>query len=122
MSSPYANRSLVLRSAAILTTGAVNSTAFLLNRALNSTVSVDVRFTVGSLTNCTFAFLVSTDDVTYVPLDPGASGTVSWVPTASLNRSITIRAPGWTYLRVSAQGSGTVTSSSATITARWTTR
>lgn len=119
MSSPYANRSLVLRPSTVTTTAAVNSLPFLLNKAWDKTVSVDMRFTVGSLTNCTFSFLVSVDNVTYVPLDAGASGVVAWVPTASANRSVTLCAPGWVYLVVSVQGSGTVTGSLAAITARW---
>lgn len=122
MASPAANKVVTARAAAILTTGAVDASIFTLPKAWAERLAVDMRFTLGSLTNCTFAFYVADKDQTaWIPIE-SAGGNVSWVPTASGNRSVVIEAPGWSFFKVTCQGSGTVTSSSATVYYRWITR
>jgi hypothetical protein len=122
VSSPQANKSFTIRSAAILTTGAVNGTDFVVNKAWASKFSLDIRFTLGSLTNVTLLWYVSMDQSTYVPVESLSGGVVTLVPTASVTKSMPFDCSGWSYFRVSAQGSGTTTSSSLTLTARYMSR
>lgn len=121
MSSPSGNRVVTARAAAILTTGAVSASTFILNRAWGSKLCVDIRFTLGSLTNCTFAYYVSMDESTWVPV-ADSGGNLTYVPDANATKTVLIEAPGWSYFKTTAQGSGTTTSSSATIYYRWITR
>lgn len=112
-------KSLTVRSAAVLTGSAVNATAFSLDRTIASKCSVSISFTIGSLDLGTFAFYVSSDDSTYVPfMLPTGDTAVNFDATGTV--SVTVDAPGWKYLRVTALGTGTATSSSATIVVRYT--
>ena len=122
MSSPATNKSFAIRAAAILTTGVVNNTDFTVNRAWGSKFSLDIRFTLGSLTNVTLLYYVSMDQSTYVPIETLNSGVVTLVPTGDITKVVNFDASGWQYFRCSAQGSGTVTSSSLTLTARYISR
>src|SRR5690349_20986042 len=119
MASSSPNKVLAARAAAILTTGEVAAARLDLNEAHASEVSVDLSFTLGSLTNCVLRFYVSMDGTTYVPLADVGGGVVSYTLTASTDRSFPVKAPGWKWLRASIQGTGTVTSSSATINYRY---
>jgi hypothetical protein len=120
MASQAPNKSLAARAAAILTTGEVAATALDLNEAWGSHVSVFLDFTIGSLTNVIVRFYVSMDGTNYYPVSAGsavmtetvtATATRAYVPTGSLC--------GWKWFRASVQGTGTVTSSSATLTYRY---
>ena len=111
-------KSKVLRASAILTGSAVASTSFSLDTTIGSKCSIVLDVTIGSLSLVTFAFQVSSDDSTYTPymLESGFSS-VNIDATGTL--SVTVHAPGWKYLQVTALGTGTATNSTATITARY---
>lgn len=112
------NRALVGRAAAILTTGEVAGASLILNEAWGSELMVDLDFTLGSLTNVVLRFYASMDGTTWVPItDAGAA--VSQTLTATATKGIHIKAPGYRYFRMSAQGTGTVTSSSLAFTYRY---
>jgi hypothetical protein len=119
MASSAPNRSLPARAAAILTTAEVAATRVDLNEAWGATVAVDVDFTIGSLTNVIVRFYVSTDGTTYFPLDISGAAGVSYTLTATGTRAVAVSAPGWKFFRATAQGTGTVTSSSLTINYRY---
>ena len=116
MSSAAPNKEQVLRAAAILTTGEVAGSSFVLNNAFASRASLLVNFTLGSLTNGIVRLYVSKDGVTYYPLE---SGTVSRTYTGDTDAVIPIDGSGWRFFRASIQGTGTVTSSEATLTLRY---
>lgn len=112
-------RSLVGRAAAILTTSEVAGAAMDLDKVQDSAVTVDFSFTLGSLTNVTVRFYASMDGTTYDQIYNGGTA-VQEILTASGERCYVIpKLPGWKKFRVSVQGSGTVTSSSAAFTYRW---
>ena len=119
MASATFNKSQVLRSAAILTTSEVMSSDLSANNASHSRVSAHVSFTKGSLTNGIFSFYVSNDGSTYVPVtDLGGTG-VSETFTADTEKVYFFDCSGWRYFAIGVKGTGTVTSSSATVTARY---
>lgn len=119
MASSAPNKSLVARAAAILTTGEVAATAFDLNKAWGSTVNVALDFTLGSLTNVIVRFYASADGTTYVPISDGTA-LLTETLTATATRVYAVPAlVGWKNFRVTLQGTGTTTSSSATVTYRW---
>ena len=118
MASSSANRALVLRAAAILTNAEVKSAAIDLNLADSAGVDLQLNFTLGSLTNGLFKFYVSDDGSTWVPHEDSA-GALLRTFTGNANQSVPLYAPGWKFLCVGVTGTGTVTSSSATITARY---
>jgi hypothetical protein len=120
MASSSPNRSLAARAAAVLTTGEVAATAMDLNDAWGSLVTVDVDFTLGSLTNGIVRFYASMDGTTYKQLIVNAGTLMTETMTANATRSWSLpHLAGWKYFRASIQGTGTVTSSSATITYRY---
>ncbi len=119
MASSAPNKSLTARASAVLTTGEVAATRLDLNESYGSQVCVDISFTLGMLTNVTLRYFVSMDGVTYVPFDITGGAVVSTVYTADGTRSVWVNAPGWKFFRVSAQGSGTVTSSLLALTYRY---
>lgn len=119
MASSAPNKSKIARSAAILTTSEVAASSLDLNEAFGAQVTVDASFTIGSLTNVVLRFYASSDGVTYKPIALGGT-VVSETLTASAERCYTIPGlGGWKYFRVSAQGAGTVTGSSLTLTYRY---
>jgi hypothetical protein len=119
MASSGPNKAFAARAAAILTTSEVAATALDLNVAYASRVTVDLRFTLGSLTNATVRFYASVDGTTWIPLNTGA-GALTETLTADATRCYALPSlAGWKFFRASIQGSGTVTSSSATITYRY---
>ena len=119
MASQAPNKVLAARAAAILTTAEVAASALDLNEAWGSHVTVQLDFTIGSLTNVVVRFYASMDGVTYVPIAAGSAMMTEPV-TATATR---IYAPsslsGWKFFRASLQGTGTVTSSSATLNYRY---
>jgi hypothetical protein len=119
MASSAPNRSLAARAAAILTTAEVAAASFDLNNAYNSEVTVDLSFTIGSLTNVIVRFYASTDGVTYKPIAPNGTVMTETI-TATAERCYTIPPlAGWKQFRVTVQGTGTVTSSSCAIVYRY---
>ena len=120
MASSAPNRSQVARSAAILTTGEVAASAFDLNNAFNSQVTVDLSFTIGSLTNVIVRFYASMDGVTYDPIAVNGGTVMTETLTASAERCYVIPPlSGWKNFRISLQGTGTVTSSTANASYRY---
>lgn len=125
MASGQTNRSLAARAAAILTTGEVAATALDLNEAWAESVSVHADFTIGSLTNVVLRFYASMDGTTYYQIFAGSSVLVAQVATLTATASIAIPLPqllGWKFFRATAQGTGTVTSSSLALTYRYARR
>ncbi len=110
--------STVGRAAAILTTGEVLTTAFDMANTLDGGVTVDMSFTKGSLTNVIMIAYGSADDVTYKPLYSGVTA-ITETLTADGERLYLLKLPGVRYIKVGVQGTGTVTSSSCTITLRY---
>ncbi|MGK3981318.1 hypothetical protein WMF38_57505 [Sorangium sp. So ce118] len=119
MASSASNKASIGRSAAILTTSEVAGSALDLNNAYQSQVCVDLSFTIGSLTNVIVRFYASMDGTTYDPVYNGATA-VTETLTASGERCYVIPPlAGWKYFRVSVQGTGTTTSSTANFTYRY---
>lgn len=119
MASTSFNKAPTLRSAAILTTSEVMSSDLAVNNASHSRVNVHVSFTKGSLTSALFSFYVSQDGSTYVPItDLGGTG-VSESLSASTEKVYSFDCTGWAFFAVGVTGTGTVTSSSATVTAHY---
>jgi hypothetical protein len=113
------NKSQVGRTAAILTTGEVAGTALSLAQCRDAQLTVDLSFTIGSLTNVTVRFYASMDGTTYDPISSGVT-VMSEVLTASTERCYVMPAlSGWKFFRASMEGSGTATNSTANYTYRW---
>jgi hypothetical protein len=111
MASSFPNGSSPGRTAAILTTGEVAGEALDLNKAYASQCTVDLSFTIGSLTNITVRFYGSMDGTTYDPIYVNGA-TIAEVLSASAERCYVVpMLAGWKHFRVSVQGSGTLTSS-----------
>lgn len=119
MASSSPNKSLAARAAAILTTGEVAATSLDLNEAFGSKANVQVDFTIGMLTNVIVRFYVSMDGTNFYTLFGPSGAVLTQTLTASSTLGIPVEAVGWKFLRVSAQGTGTVTGSSAAITIRY---
>ncbi len=115
MASSAANKNFAVRAAAILTTGEVAGTTFDLNSAWASEATAKIDFTLGSLTNGIFRFYASDDGTTFYTLLGENGGSLTQTLTANGTIATPVRARGWKFLRVSVQGTGTVTSSSATV-------
>jgi hypothetical protein len=119
MASSAPNKATVGRSAAILTTGEVAGATFDLNNAWGSQVTVDLSFTIGSLTNVVVRFYASMDGTTFDPISDGVT-VMSETLTASTERCYVMPPlSGWKNFRVSLQGTGTTTSSTANFTYRY---
>ncbi len=118
MASQAPNKVLAARAAAILTTAEVAGAALDLNEAWGSSVTVELSFTKGSLTNVIIQFYVSMDGTTYVPYAAG-SALMTETITANATRAYAVSAPGWKWFRATLTGTGTVTSSSATMNYRY---
>jgi hypothetical protein len=106
------------RAAAILTTGEVFGTALDMANTVDGRVTVDLTFTIGSLTNVIVKFYGSADDITYDPLANGIAQLTETL-TASAERMYVISAPGVRYFKASVQGTGTVTSSTCAYVYRY---
>jgi hypothetical protein len=120
MASSAPNRSQVARTAAILTTSEVAATAFDLNNAFNSQVCVDLSFTIGSLTNVIVRFYASMDGVTYDPIVVNGGTIMTETLTASAERCYVVPPlAGWKNFRITLQGTGTATSSTANASYRY---
>jgi hypothetical protein len=119
MASASANKAFVARAAAILTTGEVAGTSFELNNAWGSKVAVQVDFTLGMLTNEIVRFYVSNDGTNFYTLYGPSGAVLTQTLTASATITIPVQAVGWRFLRVSVQGTGTLTASTTTLTLRY---
>lgn len=119
MASSAPNRLLVARAAAILTTGEVAASALDLNETWAAGLTADWSFTIGSLTNVILRFYVSADGSTWVPLLGPTGAALTQTLTATGTGSVPVEARGWKFFRVTAQGTGTVTSSSLTVNYRY---
>lgn len=119
MASSASNKLFAVRAAAILTTGEVAGTTFDVNEAWGGKCSAQVDFTKGSLTNGIFRFYVSSDGVTFYPLFGPSGATLTQTLTADGTLALPLDAGGWKFLRISVQGTGTVTSSSAAVALRY---
>lgn len=104
-----------IRAAAILTTGAVASSTVRVLATLTQRVTLFVRFTLGSLTNVIITPQVSYDGSTWHDVtSPGAL-----TLTASGNKAVPLDLTGAKLFRATAQGTGTVTSSSLQLDVGW---
>jgi hypothetical protein len=119
MASSAPNKHFAARAAAILTNAEVAGTSFDLNEAKDSEVVAQLDFTIGSLTNGIFKFYVSMDGTNFYTLFGPTGAALTQTLTASSTLAIPLQAPGWKFLRVSVTGTGTVTSSSATVGLRY---
>lgn len=119
MASSAYNKAFAVREAAILTTGEVNGTSFDLNNANNSEVVAEISFTLGSLTNGIFRVYASVDGTNFFKLTDSSGAAIALTLTASNSLAVPLRAGGFKFLRISVQGTGTVTSSSATVNLRY---
>lgn len=114
-------RSLVGRAAAILTTGEVAGTTLnlLTSNIADMRLCVDISLAIGSLDNAAFRFYASVDGTNFDLIYVG--GTASTI-TLNADANICVAIPplvGYKYFRVSVQGTGTPTNSSAAFTYRW---
>jgi hypothetical protein len=112
-------KSQVGRAAAILTTSEVAGAALDLAQVHDSHVTVDLSFTIGSLTNVVVRFYASMDGTTYDPIYNGTTAVTETITASGERAYVLPRLSGWKKMRVSVQGTGTVTSSSAAFTYRW---
>ena len=92
MASSAPNKAFLGRTAAILTTGEVAGNAFDLNNAHEACVTVDLSFTIGSLTNVIVRFYVSMDGTTYDPIAVNGTLTTETI-TASVMSCAAAAAP-----------------------------
>lgn len=109
---------LVGRAAAILTTAEVFGAVLDLSLSYDNSVTVELDFTKGSLTNVIVNFYGSADNVTFRPLHSGVA-TLTETITANATRYYMIRPSGVRFFQASVTGTGTVTSSSCTFTYRY---
>lgn len=120
MASAAPNKSVVARAAAILTTGEVAAATLDLNETHDYQVSVQLDFTKGSLTSAAVKHYVSADGATWYPLYDAAGNAATESLSADGTRCYVFPSlAGWKSFRTTIQGSGTVTSSSATIVYRY---
>ncbi|HEY3494736.1 MAG TPA: hypothetical protein VGK73_08630 [Polyangiaceae bacterium] len=112
-------RSQVGRAAAILTTSEVAGAALDLAQVHDSQITVDLSFTIGSLTNIIVRFYASMDGTTYVPVYMGPTAVTETLTATGTRAYVVPTLAGWKKFRATVQGTGTVTSSSATFTYRW---
>ncbi len=122
MANSAPNRSLVARASAILTNAAVAATKLDLNEAADGSVKVQVDFTVGMLTNVILRGYVSPDNVTWYQLFSGDSTSLAALCTLTGTNTICLNMPslgGMKWFRMTAEGTGTLTSSLLTLTYRY---
>lgn len=109
------SKSFVARAAAILTNSAVAASTINGSKLADGTLSVQIDFTLGSLTNVIINPQGSQDGTTWYDITTPGALTL----TASGTKSLPVSAVGWKFFRVTATGTGTLTSSSLTLTYRW---
>ncbi len=122
MASGVPNKSVAARASAILTGSEVAAARLDLNAIRGSRVSVDVTFTIGSLTDVTIRFYASMDGTTYKPIFVGAGDLEPLQLVLGATGNACIPVPpldGWKFFRATAQGAGTATSSALALTYRF---
>lgn len=112
-------RSQVGRAAAILTTSEVAGTTLDLAQCKDHRVSVDLSFTIGSLTNVIVSFYGSMDGTTFDPIYNGVTAMTETLTASGERCYVMPPLVGWKKFRVSVQGTGIVTSSTANFTYRF---
>lgn len=119
MASSTPNKALVARAAAILTNAEVKATSIDLNETWAGQLNVQLDFTKGSLTNIILVHYVSMDGTNWYNLSSGTA-VLGETITANATRAIQIHITGgWKFYATAVTGTGTLTSSSATITYRY---
>lgn len=119
MASATPNKAFSARASAVLTTGEVAGTSFILNEAQNSEVLVELDFTLGMLTNVIVRFYGSMDGTNWYTIHGSTGDALTQTLTASSDHALPVRAGGYRFLRVSAQGTGTVTNSLLAVVIRY---
>lgn len=119
MASSSPNRLFSARAAAILTNAEVAAGAMDLNDSWGSKVSVQLDFTLGSLTNVIIRFYASVDGTTYYPIAFGSALQSETITASGTRVYPMLPLVGWKFFRATVQGTGTVTSSSATLNYRY---
>lgn len=119
MASSAPNQAFNARAAAILTTGEVAAASLDINAAWGGNITVQLDFTLGSLTNVIVRHYVSIDGTNFYQVSSGTAAESETI-TATATRCIRLTGlGGWKFFRTSLQGTGTLTSSSATLTYRY---
>lgn len=113
------SKSMVARQAAILTTGEVAASRLDLDKTAGAELSLQLDFTLGSLTNVILKGYVSMDGSTWYEHRAPTGAAITQTLTANATIAIPVVAKGWKFFRASVQGTGTVTSSSATLRYRY---
>lgn len=108
-------KTMVARAAAILTNAAVAAAQFTATKSADGTLSVRADFTVGSLTNVILNPQVSPDGTTWYDVTTPGALTI----TATGTKYFSFAIGGAKFARVTATGTGTVTSSSLTLNYHW---
>lgn len=119
MASSAPNKAVTARAAAVLTAAEVAASTLDLNETWGGQVNVQLDFTKGSLTNVIVKHYVSADGTNFYPL---ASGTALETETITADATRAYKMTGlggWKFYRATLTGTGTVTSSSATVTYRY---
>lgn len=120
MAGSNLNRNLPARASAVLTNAEVAGTILDLNDASPQGLALAFDFTIGSLTNVIIRVYVATDlaPTTWIPLLYVPAGTaIAATVAATATGAIALPpAPGFKWMRVTAQGTGTVTSSLLALT------
>lgn len=114
------DRHQVARASLVLTTGEVAGATLDLTQVHDSCVTVTAAFTIGSLTNVIIRAYGSQDGSTW-DLAYSDNG-YSCVTTLTASDTVSIALPrlnGYKFARVTAQGTGTVTSSLLEMTYNW---
>lgn len=114
------DRHQVARASLVLTTAEVAGATLDLTKVHDSRVSVTANFTIGSLTNVIIRAYGSHDGTTW-DLAYSDNG-YSCVTTLTASDTVSIALPclsGYLFARVTAQGTGTVTSSLLAMTYNW---
>lgn len=121
MGSNAYSKSQAARAAAILTNTEVAAGTLDLNGSVkDQRVTLQVAFTLGSLTNVILRLYGSVDGSTWVPCAFADGTTVSKTLTADTTALYSVAPlPGVNFFRATAQGTDTLTSSSLTLTYRW---
>jgi len=110
------------RTSAVLTTGEVAGTALSLAQCADYRVTVDLSFTIGSLTNVIVRFYASMDGTTYDPININGTNMTETLTASSERCYVVPSLAGWKFFRASAQGTGTVTNSLCEYKYRWAKR
>jgi len=107
------------RASAVLTTGEVAGAAVDLHRVKDKLITVDVSFTIGMLTNVILYFYGSMDGTTYDIIRDGIIPVTETLTASTETLYVVQCPPGVKFFRVSAKGTGTVTSSLLDYTYRY---